>query len=189
MLDFQAARWLMDGEVPGQAGNDHPTVAPTGVFRTKDGRINIAASGQSMFRRLCETLGLPELLNDPRFEKPGDRSKNRDQLNAVLEQCLTQYGQEEIVRRLTEAGVPAGPILDIGQVFQNEQVKGLGLSAKVQSPELGEIEIQNTPYRLSRTPGGARSAAPERGQHTDEILAELGHSADDIRSLREARVV
>jgi formyl-CoA transferase len=189
MLDFQAARWLMKGEVPGQAGNDHPTVAPTGVFRTRDGRINIAASGQSMFRRLCETLGLPELLDDPRFAKPGARSENRGELNAILEKCLAQYGQDEIVRRLTGAGVPAGPILDIGQVFQNEQVKGLGLSAKVQSPELGEIEIQNTPYRLSRTPGGARTAAPERGQHTDEVLAELGHSADDIRSLREARVV
>jgi len=189
MLDFQAARWLMRGEVPGQAGNDHPTVAPTGVFRTKDGQINIAASGQSMFRRLCETLGLPELLDDPRFEKPGDRSKNRGELNAILEQCLAQYGQEEIVQRLNEAGVPAGPILDIGQVFQNEQVKRLGLSTKVQSSELGEIEIQNTPYRLSRTPGGARSAAPERGQHTNEILSELGHGADDIRALREARIV
>ena len=189
MLDFQAARWLMNGEVAGQAGNNHPTVAPTGVFRTKDGQINIAASGQSMFRRLCETLGLAELLEDPRFEKPGDRSKNRDQLNAILEQNLTRYTQDEIVQRLNQAGVPAGPILDIGQVFQNEQVKQLGLSAKVHSPELGEIEIQNTPYRLSRTPGGARSAAPERGQHTEEVLAELGHSAGDIRGFREAGVV
>ncbi len=189
MLDFQAARLLMDGEVPSQAGNNHPTVAPTGVFRTKDGQINIAASGQSMFRRLCETLGLPELLDDPRFKKPGDRSKNRDQLTAMLEQRLTQYGQEEIIQRLNEAGVPAGPILDIGQVFQNEQVKGLGLSARVLSPELGEIEIQNTPYRLSRTPGAVRSAAPERGEHTDEVLAELGHSANDIRAFRAAGVV
>ena len=189
MLDFQAARWLMNGEVAGQAGNNHPTVAPTGVFRTKDGQINIAASGQSMFRRLCETLGLAELLDDPRFEKPGGRSKNRDQLNAILEQNLTRYTQDEIVQRLNQAGVPAGPILDIGQVFQNEQVKQLGLSAKVHSPELGEIEIQNTPYRLSRTPGGARSAAPERGQHTEEVLAELGHSAGDIRGFREAGVV
>ncbi len=189
MLDFQAARWLMKGEVPGQAGNNHPTVAPTGVFRTKDGQINIAASGQSMFRRLCETLGLPELVVDARFKNPGDRSQNRDQLNAIIEQRLSQYAHDEIVQRLNEAGVPAGPILDIGQVFQNEQVKGLDLSARVQSPELGEIEIQNTPYRLSRTPGGARSAAPERGQHTDEVLVELGHSAGDIRGLREARVV
>ena len=189
MLDFQATRWLMDGEAPGQAGNNHPTVAPTGVFRTKDGQITIAASGQSMFRRLCDTLELPELLDDPRFEKPEDRSKNRDSLNAILEQRLVRYAQDEIVQRLNEAGVPAGPILDIGQVFQNEQVKGLGLSAKVQSPELGEIEIQNTPYQLSRTPGGPRTAAPERGQHTDEVLAELGHSADDIRALRAARVV
>jgi crotonobetainyl-CoA:carnitine CoA-transferase CaiB-like acyl-CoA transferase len=189
MLDFQATRWLMDGEVPSQAGNNHPTVAPTGVFRTKDGQITIAASGQSMFRRLCETLGLPELLDDPRFKRPDDRSKNRDRLNAILEQSLTQYGHEEIVQRLNQAGVPAGPILDIGQVFQNEQVKQLGLSAKVRSPELGEIEIQNAPYRLSRTPGAVRSAAPERGEHTDEVLAELGHSADDIRALRAARVV
>ena len=189
MLDFQATRWLMDGQVPNQAGNNHPTVAPTGVFRTKDGQITIAASGQRMFQRLCETLGLPELVDDPRFKKPDDRSKNRDQLNAILEQSLTQYGHEEIVQRLNQAGVPAGPILDIGQVFQNEQVKRLGLSAKVRSPELGEIEIQNIPYRLSRTPGAVRSAAPERGEHTDEVLAELGHSVDDIRALRAARVV
>jgi crotonobetainyl-CoA:carnitine CoA-transferase CaiB-like acyl-CoA transferase len=189
MLDFQAARWLMNGEVPGQAGNNHPTVSPTGVFRTKDGQINIAASGQTMFRRLCETLGLPALVDDARFKTPGDRSKNRDQLNAILEQRLSQYTQDEIVQRLNQAGVPAGPILDIGQVFQNEQVKGLGLSARVQSPELGEIEIQNTPYRLSRTPGGARSAAPERGEHTNEVLAELGHSANDIRAFRAAGVV
>jgi len=189
MLDFQATRWLMDGEAPGQAGNNHPTVAPTGVFRTKDGQITIAASGQSMFRRLCDTLELPELLDDPRFEKPEDRSKNRDPLNEILEQRLSGYAQEEIVQRLNQAGVPAGPILDIGQVFQNEQVKQLDLSAKVQSPELGEIEIQNTPYQLSRTPGGPRTAAPERGQHTDDVLAELGHSADDIRALRAARVV
>ncbi len=189
MLDFQATRWLMDGEAPGQAGNNHPTVAPTGVFRTKDGQITIAASGQSMFRRLCETLELPELLDDSRFEKPEDRSKNRDPLNAILEQRLSRYAQDEIVERLNEAGVPAGPILDIGQVFQNEQVMGLGLSAKVQSPELGEIEIQNTPYQLSRTPGGPRTAAPERGEHTDQVLAELGHSAGDIRDLRAAEIV
>jgi formyl-CoA transferase len=142
-----------------------------------------------MFRRLCETLGLPELVNDPRFKWPDDRSKNRDRLNAILDQRLSQYGHDEIVQRLNQAGVPAGPILDIGQVFQNEQVKQLGLSAKVLSAELGEIEIQNVPYRLSRTPGAVRSAAPERGAHTDEVLAELGHSADDIRALRAARVV
>ncbi len=142
-----------------------------------------------MFRRLCETLGLPALVDDARFKTPGDRSKNRDQLNAILEQRLSQYTQDEIVQRLNQAGVPAGPILDIGQVFQNEQVKRLGLSAKVRSPELGEIQIQNVPYRLSRTPGAVRSAAPERGEHTDEVLAELGHSADDIRAFRAAGVV
>ena len=189
MLDFQATRWLMDGEAPPQAGNNHPTAIPTGVYQTKDGHINIAASGQRMFRRLCGALQLPELVDDARFQEGRDRSKNRDALNALLGQRVLQYGTEEIVGILNEAGVPSGPILDVRQVFENEQVKQLELSAKVRSAALGEIEIQNTPYRLSRTPGGVRSAAPERGEHTDEILAELGQSTEEIRSLREARVI
>ncbi len=189
MLDFQATRWLMDGEVPPQAGNNHPTAIPTGVYPTRDGHINIAASGQRMFRRLCEALEVPELVDDARFRDGGERSQNRDALNALLEARVRLYDTEDIVRILNEAGVPSGPILDVRQVFGNEQVKQLGLSTKVWSDVLGEIEIQNTPYRLSRTPGGVRSAAPERGEHTDEILLELGRSMEDIHDLRDARVI
>jgi formyl-CoA transferase len=189
MLDFQATRWLMDGEVPPQAGNNHPTAIPTGVYPTRDGHINIAASGQRMFRRLCEALEVPELVDDARFRDGGERSQNRDALNALLEARVRLYDTEDIVRILNEAGVPSGPILDVRQVFGNEQVKQLGLSTKVWSDTVGEIEIQNTPYRLSRTPGSVRSAAPERGEHTDEILLELGRSMEDIRDLRDARVI
>ncbi len=189
MLDFQATRWLMDGEVPPQAGNNHPTAIPTGVYPTRDGHINIAASGQRMFRRLCEALEVPELVDDARFRDGGERSQNRDALNALLEARVRLYDTEDIVRILNEAGVPSGPILDVSQVFGNEQVKQLGLSTKVWSDTVGEIEIQNTPYRLSRTPGSVRSAAPERGEHTDEILLELGRSMEDIRDLRDARVI
>ena len=189
MLDFQATRWLIGGEVPPQAGNNHPTAIPTGVYQTRDGHINIAASGQRMFRRLCEALEFPELVDDPKFETGLDRSRNRDALNVLLEDRVRKYGTEEIVQILNQAGVPCGPILDVRQVFENEQVRQLGMTAKVSSEALGTVEIQNTPVRLSRTPGGVRSAAPERGEHTDDILVELGRGPEEIRGLREARVI
>ena len=189
MLDFQATRWLMDGEVPPQAGNNHPTAIPTGVYPTRDGHINIAASGQRMFCRLCDALEVPELGDDARFLSGAERSQNRDALNALLEARVRQYDSADIVRILNEAGVPCGPILDVSQVFDNEQVKQLELSTKVWSDALGEIKIQNTPYRLSRTPGGVRSAAPERGEHSDAILLELGRSMETIRRLRDEHVI
>jgi len=189
MLDFQATRWLIDRKVPPQAGNDHPTGIPTGMFRTRDGHINIAASGQRMFRRLCDVLGLERLAEDPRFAKGPDRSKNRAELNALLEERLAQFGTEEIVARLNAASVPAGPILDVQQVFENEQVRALGLSAKVTSGRLGELELLNIPYQLSRTPGALRSAAPLRGEHTADILGELGYGAEQLGDLRAAGVI
>ncbi len=189
MLDFQATRWLVEGQVPPQAGNDHPTGIPTGVFKTEDGHINIAAAGQRMFKRLCEVLGAPELPSDPRFREPADRSRNRAELNGLLEEKLQGYTAEDIVARLNEAGVPCGPILNIREVFENEQVRQLGLTDQVRSAAQGELELQSIPYRLSRTPGALRAAAPERGEHTEEILRELGYSPEDIADFRHARLV
>ncbi|MEE8394669.1 MAG: CoA transferase, partial [bacterium] len=186
---FQAARWLMDGEVPPQAGNNHPTGTPTGVFRTRDGHVNIAASGQRMFKKLCHELGVPELVDDPRFEDRAERSRNRDLLHPLLEAPLAGQTCDEAVERLNRAGVPCGPILNIRQVFENEHVRAMGLAAKVKSDALGEIAIQNMPYQLSRTPGGVRRAAPERGEHTEEILGELGYSAAEIERMRGSEVV
>jgi formyl-CoA transferase len=189
MLDFQAARWLMDGEVPPQAGNDHPTHIPTGVFRTADGHINIAASGQQMFARLCRALGVEHLMADPRFAEPPARSRNRRELTAELDKALASRTSREWVEVLNAAGVPAGPILNIREVFDNEQVRHLGMAVPVRHPVLGEIRIQGLPVVLSRTPGAVKTAAPDPGQHTDEILAELGYTPPEIERLHRDRVV
>jgi crotonobetainyl-CoA:carnitine CoA-transferase CaiB-like acyl-CoA transferase len=189
MLDFQAARWLIDGEIAPQAGNDHPTGIPTGVFTTSDGHINIAASGQTMYRRLCTAIGAPELIDDPRFKTLGDRSKNRKQMNAEIDRVLVKKTSAEWIEALNAAGVPSGPILNIKEVFENEQVKHLALAQSVRHRARGEMKVQAPPATLSRTPGAIRRAAPEHGEHTDEILKELGYSAEDIASLRKDAAV
>jgi len=189
MLDFQAARWLIDGEIAPQAGNDHPTGIPTGVFTTADGHINIAASGQTMYRRLCTAIGAPELIDDPRFKTLADRSKNRKQMNAELDRVLVKKSSAEWIEALNAAGVPSGPILNIKEVFANEQVAHLGLAQPVRHRTRGDMKVQAPPVTLSRTPGAIRRAAPEHGEHTDEILKELGYSTEDIKTLRKDAAV
>lgn len=189
MLDFQATRWLIGKEIPPQAGNDHPTGIPTGVFRTADGHINIAASGQTMFRRLCEAVGARELIDDPRFKTPPDRSTNRAQLTEELDKVLVTRSSAHWVQALNAAGVPCGPILNVKEVFEDPQIRHLKLATPVAHPRLGELQVQNLPVTLSRTPGAVRTPTPDPGQHTDEILGELGYSAADIATLRRDGVV
>ena len=189
MLDFQATRWLIGKEVPPQAGNNHPTGIPTGAFKVQDGYINIAASGQHMWKRLCDALGAAELYEDPRFSTPGRRSKNRDALTVALEEKLQTKTSSTWIEALNAAGVPCGPILTIDQVFANEQVQHLGLAHEIDHPQLGSIQILGLPVTLSRTPGAIRTPTPEKGEHADEILRELGISADEIRQLHEEGVV
>jgi formyl-CoA transferase len=189
MLDFQAARWLIAREIPPQAGNDHPTVIPTGVFRTRDGHINIAAAGQQMFRRLCEALETKALLEDARFKTAPDRSKNRRELTVELERVLVQRTSAEWVALLNAAGVPSGPIFDVKQVFEDEHVRHLHMAVPVTHPALGELSVQAPPVTLSRTPGSVRTHSPDAGEHTDEILGELGYSRAEINALRQAKAV
>jgi formyl-CoA transferase len=189
MLDFQATRWLIGKEIPPQAGNDHPTGIPTGVFRTADGHINIAASGQAMFRRLCEAIGTKALIDDPRFKMPPARSKNRAELTEEMEKALVKRTSQDWVDALNAAGVPCGPILNVKEVFEDPQVQALGLATTVKHPRLGELQVQNVSVTLSRTPGAVRTPTADLGQHTDEILREIGYSDEEAAALRREGAV
>ena len=189
MLDFQAARWLIAQEVPGQAGNNHPTSIPTGVFATRDGHINIAASGREMFQRLCIALGAPELAADPAYATDKDRSRNRDALNAAIETITRTRSSAEWVATLNAASVPSGPINRIDEVFADPQVRHLGIAAPVEHPELGRIELVGQPMTLSRTNWHLDYATPAQGEHTDAVLRALGYGDDEIADLRARHVV
>ena len=190
MLDFQGARWLNEGEIPKQAGNNHPTSIPTGVFKTKDGNINIAASGQTIWERLCQAIGAPDLITAQPYKTGALRSKNRDALNVQLEAVLVRKSSAHWVEALTAKGVPAGPIYAVDQVFADPQVRHLGLVDAVDSRDSrGMVKVLRQPVRLSRTPSRTVAAPPERGQHTDKVLKEFGFTTAEIKDLHKRAVL
>jgi formyl-CoA transferase len=189
MLDFQAARWLMDKEVPPQAGNNHPTSIPTGVFRTSDGHINIACSGDIMWGRLCEVLGAPELLDNPDYADGAVRLTNRDALNAAIESYTTGRASDDLVESMNAAGVPCGPINSIDEVFADPQVRHLGMSKPVQHKTLGRLDVVDNAVIMGGAPKMTYRATPERGQHTSEVLAEFGYSDSEIDDLARRGVI
>jgi len=189
LLDFQAARYTMSGEVPEPLGNDHPTMMPTSAYRTADGHLNLAATGSAMWRRLCEALARPDLLEDALFRTAADRARNRKRLNEEIERTLATQPTAYWIERLNRAGVPCGPILRIDEVFADPQVRHLEATVTVPHPRLGPLRLLANPLRLSRTPAAVRSAAPEKGEHTDQILAELGYHRVEIDALRAEGVV
>jgi formyl-CoA transferase len=189
MLDFQAARWLQAHEVPKQAGNNHPTSIPTGVFKTKDGHINIAVTGQVMWERLCQSLDAPELLAHPDYKTGALRSKNRDALNAAIEAKTANKPSAEWIDVFNKAGVPSGPINSIDQTFADPQVKHLGIAQAARTPNGEEQVFVGQPVSLSRTPSKIVATPPQQGQHTDEVLKEFGFADNEIAALHEAKAV
>jgi len=189
MLDFQSARWLVDGEVPQQAGNNHPTSIPTGVFATADGHMNIAVAGQEIWGRFCRALDHEDWMSDPDFEDAPARSENRDRLNALIGEALAGKTTAEWVETFNDLGVPCGPIYNIGELFDDAQVRHLGLAQPLTSPTLGEMQFVRQPVSLDRTPSSFAVAPPEVGEQTREILADLGYAPDEIDALHESGVV
>jgi crotonobetainyl-CoA:carnitine CoA-transferase CaiB-like acyl-CoA transferase len=189
LMDHQAARWLITGDVARQNGNNHPLFGASGVYKARDAEFMIQAAGENMFNRLCESVGAPELLADERFKTRASRYEHRDEFHREIEGKLAARDAAEWIDILTRAGVPAGPICNVKQCFEDEQVQSLPLRADVDSPGLGRITVLGHGVNLERTPPRMRCGTPEPGQHTDEILAEAGYSAADIDQLRQAGAI
>ncbi|WP_420566556.1 CaiB/BaiF CoA transferase family protein [Thalassobaculum sp.] len=189
MMDLQAARYLMKGEVPQQAGNNHPVHIPTGVFRTEDGAIIIQASAQNLYRRMCDAIGAPELYDHPDFADPTDRLTNRDALNAEIEARTQTRTTQHWIDMLAEAGVPAGPIYAVDQTFADPQVKSLAMDPEVTAADGQTLRVVGQAVKMSRTPSRMRSGTPALGAHTDEVLRQAGYSDDEIKALRASGTV
>ncbi len=189
LLDFQAARYTMSGEVPGQVGNDHPTSMPTSAYATKDGHINVAASGTKMWGVVCEALGRPDLLNHPDFNTAESRAQNRKALNEEMTRSLKTKTSAEWVDIMNKGGVPCGPIYRMDEVFADPQVKHMQIRAELAHPRLGKIGLINQPIKLSRTPAKLATTTPERGEHTQEVLQEIGFTKTEVDEFKSKGIV
>jgi formyl-CoA transferase len=189
MLDFQGSRYLVKGEVAKQAGNNHPTSIPTGVFKTRDGYINLATAGQKTWQRFCEAVGATALMKKPEYQTPEARSKNRDALGVEIDDYLAGETSAEWVDRLNKAGVPCGPIYSIDQVFADPQVQHLGIAQSVTMKDKSKMRLIGQPVGLSRTPSRLATRPPDLGEHTKAILKEFGFNARDIAALHKAKAL
>jgi crotonobetainyl-CoA:carnitine CoA-transferase CaiB-like acyl-CoA transferase len=189
MLDFQAARFLTEGQVAKQAGNNHPTSIPTGVFKTKDGYLNIAVTGTVIWERFCNAVDHPEWITAPDYKNGKLRSQNRDALNADIDSVTATKTSAEWVEIFNKVGVPCGPIYTIDQVFADPQVKHLGMMQESARSDGSRLGLVGQPFKLSRTPSKIAARPPDLSEHTDEILSEFGFSADEIKALHESKAV
>ncbi|HEV7265806.1 MAG TPA: CoA transferase [Falsiroseomonas sp.] len=189
MLDFQASRWLMAGEVAGQAGNDHPTGIPTGVFSTTDRPITIAASSPRLWERFCDAIERPDWKAHPVWKSAQGRSHDREAINAAISEVTATRSSAHWIEVFEAAGIPCGPINTIDQVFDDSQVRHLGMAAPVEHPRLGRQEIVSSAVNFVGLEDRIRMSTPDVGQHTEEVLVSLGYDAAAIAALRAKRVV
>jgi crotonobetainyl-CoA:carnitine CoA-transferase CaiB-like acyl-CoA transferase len=188
MMDFQTSRWLIDGDDPGQAGNYHPTSIPTGAYKARDGYLNIAVFGPKIWERFCHILGAPEWVSDERFKDKDGRSLNRDVLNAEINRRLASQDRSYWIERFNEGGVACGLINSMSEVFDDPQVQHLALVKDVVSAHQGPQRMVGQPVQLARTPSAIVRSAPRRGEHTAEVLTELGIDAAEQARLHEQGV-
>jgi crotonobetainyl-CoA:carnitine CoA-transferase CaiB-like acyl-CoA transferase len=188
MMDFQTSRWLIDGDVATQAGNFHPTSIPTGVYKARDGYMNIAVFGSKIWERFCDILGAPQWVTDERYHDKMGRSVNRDSLNAEINRLLAAQDRAYWIERLNAGGVACGLINNLQDVFEEPQIQHLGMVKDVVSSRQGAQKMVGQPMQLERTPSTIARAAPRRGEHTEEILGELGLGAEDLARMKSEGV-
>ena len=189
MLDFQAARWLSEKHVAGQAGNNHPTSVPTGVFKTSNGSINLAVAGETIWRRFVEAVDKKEWLEMYEFEDAKQRLKNRDYLNKLIEEVTISKTSDEWVEKLEKVGVPCGPINSIDKVFSDPQVKHLGIAQSVDTIPFGQTELVGQPFNLSRSPSIMKQRPPEKGEHNEDVLLDLGFSNEELDEFKSKNII
>ena len=189
LCDFQAARYLIEGEIPPQSGNDHPFATPMGTYQSSDGHFNIGASGTTQFRSLCTSIGRLDLRDEPNYQKNPGRLKDRAFINAEMNKAFAKETTQHWVDLLNEAGVPCGPIYNMKQVFEDPQVQHLQMTTTLQHPRKGAIRVVNQPLVLSRTPAHVQTTQSELGEHNKAILSELGFSLDEIEKLSDHKVI
>ena len=189
MLDFQASRWLCDNNVAGQAGNNHPTSVPTGVFKTSDGSINLAVAGETIWRRFAEAVDKKDWLEMEEFKDAKNRLKNRDYLNSLIEELTVTKSSNEWVKKLEKVGVPCGPINSIDKVFEDPQVKHLGIAQSVDTIPFGETELVGQPFNLSRTPSSLKQRPPEKGEQNSDVLSELGFTDKELNDFKNQEII
>ena len=184
MMDFQTSRWLIDSDVPTQAGNYHPTSIPTGVYKAKDGYMNIAVFGSKIWERFCDILGAPEWVTDERYKDKQGRSIHRDSINAEINRRLATQERAYWVEKFNAGGVACGLINDVKGVFEEPQIQHLGMVKDIVSIHQGPQRLVGQPVQLERTPSTIARAAPKRGEHSEEILRELGLETDTLTRLK-----
>jgi len=189
MMDFQMARYLNDNDIPVQVGNNHPTSSPMGLFEASDGCFNLGASGEGNWRRLCEVIGRPEWLKDTDFLTEPLRVKNRTRLNQLLAVEFSKQTVHQWVSLLNSRGVPAGPVYSVPQVFGDEQVKHLKVTKTLPTQFGKNMHFITQPVLLSRTPARVVAPAPGWGEHTNEVLTDLGYSVADITDFRARGII
>ena len=189
MLDFQAARWLSENHVAGQAGNNHPTSVPTGVFKTSDGSINLAVAGETIWKRFVEAVDKGEWLEMDEFKNAKERLKNRDYLNKLIEEVTITKTSDEWVAKLEKVGVPCGPINSIDKVFDDPQVKHLGIAQSIDTIPFGQTQLVGQPFNLSRSPSIMKQRPPEKGEHNEDVLLDLGYSSEELDELKSKNII
>ena len=189
MMDFQAARYLVEGDVPVQEGNDHPTAAPMGLYHAADGALNLGVAGEAQWQKFCIAVGHAEWAERSQFRRNADRVRHREELSRLVQGVFATNTVAHWVDLLNRADIPAGPVYSVMEMFEDEQVKHCGVVTSTTGVDGRQLQLISQPVRLERTPSSVVAPAPDIGQHSEEVLREAGHAAADIARLRDLQVL